>query len=228
MAGDAAGYPSGKAGPPGIDTEAVAVLDGADDFEDIIDSPYGAEHDRLLAEEGENPDAAEAEFVIEKSSKEDEQFDCTVGILQEIAISESFQSLLNEFCAAQCHHFEDTEENKLVYTDIFKQYSDLIEGYLGEALKERIPGFEMESFLEELTKRGEDAIDPEMLDLLVSLADFEAFKAQMLATKSGHKLDLSIAGVASTIHRDEVEDGEVRPDLADALLVTPASPSGKR
>lgn len=88
----------------------------------------------------------------------------------------------------------------------------------------------MANFLEELAKRGEDAIAGDMFDLLASLGDFETFKQQMLDTKkvgtSVAGADLAIAGAAVKVHSDEVEDGEERPDLSDLLVVSPASPSG--
>ena len=50
---------------------------------------------------------------------EDDLFDQTVGAMEEIAISEAFQDLLNKFGEDHCFVFEDTEENKLEYTAIF-------------------------------------------------------------------------------------------------------------
>lgn len=35
---------------------------------------------------------------------------------------DTFQALQNEFMEEHYHHFEDVEENKLVYTDIFTKY----------------------------------------------------------------------------------------------------------
>ena len=32
-------------------------------------------------------------------------------------------------------HFEATEENKLIYTDIFKKYNEVIEAYINQVLK---------------------------------------------------------------------------------------------
>jgi len=82
----------------------------------------------------------------------------------------------------------------------------------------------MASFLEELVKRGEEEVDNSVFDLLVSLSDFDSFKAQMIAEKAPQDKGLSVAGTASKIYQDEDEDGEERPDLADLLVVTPATP----
>jgi len=42
------------------------------------------------------------------------------------------------------------------------------------------------------------------------------------------KTDLDITGVASKIHQDEDEDGEIRKDLEDLLIIGPASPKPKK
>eukprot|EP00927_Polykrikos_kofoidii_P067426 TRINITY_DN62918_c0_g1_i1.p1 TRINITY_DN62918_c0_g1~~TRINITY_DN62918_c0_g1_i1.p1 ORF type:complete len:220 (-),score=65.02 TRINITY_DN62918_c0_g1_i1:105-764(-) len=203
---------------------------GADDFEDIVDSPYaqGGPTGGLLDGEGDDANLAEEEFVIENAgSKEDDAFDRAVEALQEISISEEFQDVLKKFCAENCHHFEDTEENKLIYMDIFKSYSALIEGHLEEKMKAAIKGFSMEEFLEELAKRGEGEIDLAVFDLLISLADFDTFKQQMLDCGS-RSSSLAVTGVKSQMHEEDDEDGEVRKDLEDLLVIAPASPSGAK
>ncbi|CAE8742537.1 unnamed protein product, partial [Polarella glacialis] len=215
----AAGYADSKRpGAPAIATEV------ADDFEDIIDSPFGAEHAQMLT----GDDSGEEEFIIkgDSGSTADTVFDRQVEVLQEVVMDDSFQDLLQDFCKKNCHHFEDTEENKLIYTDLFKKYSELVEGHLEKKLVKAIPGFVMDTFLEELAKRGEEEIDDAVFDLLASLGDFPSFKQQMLDTKDAERCSLlSVGGKASKIHVDEDEEGEERPDLADLLVVTPASPS---
>ena len=39
--------------------------------------------------------------------------------------------------------FEATEENKLCYTSIFKEYQETIEGYLMKTLAEMVPDFDI-------------------------------------------------------------------------------------
>ena len=46
--------------------------------------------------------------------------------------------------------FEATEENKLCYTNIFKEYQDQIEGYLMARLAQEVPDFTMDYFSKEL------------------------------------------------------------------------------
>ena len=44
-----------------------------------------------------------------------------------------------------CHHFETGEENKLVYTTVFEEYTDAIERLIEGELERRIAGFDMEA-----------------------------------------------------------------------------------
>lgn len=222
------GYGGAAVKPAVIDLNAEAV----DDFKDIVDSPGGCRDVHLaLVGDGDDVDNLESEFIIDGTggSDEDSAFDNTVGVLQEIVLDESFQNILQGFCKEHCHHFEDTEENKLVYTELFEKYSGLIEGVLEEKLGKALPGFSMGEFLEELVKRGEEEVDCAVFDLLLSLADFDAFKASMIAEKAALEPSggLTVAGKASRIHQDEDSEGEERPDLMDLMMIS-SSPKGKR
>lgn len=55
-----------------------------------------------------------------------------------------------EFGERNCHHFDDTEENKFIYTDLHKEYTAAVESYLVDALTRRVPGFKMSDFLKML------------------------------------------------------------------------------
>eukprot|EP00930_Biecheleria_cincta_P078981 TRINITY_DN6663_c0_g1_i1.p1 TRINITY_DN6663_c0_g1~~TRINITY_DN6663_c0_g1_i1.p1 ORF type:complete len:230 (+),score=46.95 TRINITY_DN6663_c0_g1_i1:64-690(+) len=185
-----------------------------------------AEHAEMLSGDGEDE-----EFIIEgdRGSADDTAFDQQVEVLQEVVLDGAFQELVDAYCRDNCHHFEDTEENKLIYTDLFNKYSELIESHLEKQMTRAIPGFSMQVFIEELSKRGEEEIDSSVFDLLVSMGDFTTFKQQMLAAKDGSLSDLAVSGRATQIHVDEDEDGEERPDLdkdlASLLTVSPATPS---
>merc|ERR1711972_1104218 len=118
------------------------------------------------SEEDANDDAEDEFIITEAGSAEDGAFDETVGALEQVAISDEFQALLRSFSEEHCHHFEDTEENKLIYTQLHTKFSELIEGHLEKELKAAVSGFAMLAFLEELEKRGEDEIDGDVFDLL--------------------------------------------------------------
>lgn len=52
--------------------------------------------------------------------------------LQEIVIEEEFEDLQEKFFAKYCDEFEEKEENKLIYTKIFKEYTQITESYIEE------------------------------------------------------------------------------------------------
>ena len=54
--------------------------------------------------------------------------------MQEILLEQEFNQLIKKFTNEHCMQFEATEENKLVYTEIFKKYTDTIENYLNQKL----------------------------------------------------------------------------------------------
>ncbi|XP_065913591.1 ADP-ribosylation factor-like protein 2-binding protein [Dysidea avara] len=138
------------------------------------------------------------------SSRKDKLFDETIGHLQDILIDEKFQKLLNGFMDEHYHHFEDEEENKFIYTDIFNLYTKLIEKHIEDELKTRMPGFSMESFMKSLESR-KDEIDLEIFDILVSFTDFLTFKEMLVSYK-------------------KAKEGKV-PDLSLGLTITPLSSS---
>jgi ADP-ribosylation factor 2-binding protein len=124
--------------------------------------------------------------------KEDDDFDQTVGVIQEVLLDSKFERLQKKFCNENCMHFEATEENKLIYMDIFKKYTTTIEAFITQVsfarltiqrLTEEIPGFEMDLFLEQVASR-KDEIDEQIMDLLLSFSDFESFKEMMLFSRA--------------------------------------------
>jgi ADP-ribosylation factor 2-binding protein len=61
--------------------------------------------------------------------------------LQDIVIEEEFEKMQEEFFEKYCNEFEDKEENKLIYTDIFKKYTQLTEGYIETVCINNKPSF---------------------------------------------------------------------------------------
>jgi len=160
-------------------------------------------------------------------SPEDQRFDMIIGKLLDILIEEDFEKKQAAFSSANCRHFEDNEENKLIYMDLFQEYTKLMESYLEQRLQEEVPHFDMEQFYEMLSTR-EDCLVGEVFEMLLSLSDFDTFKELMLSYKqeqaNGSLLDISIRPMM--LHVGEEEDGDPRPDLDDHLIVSPAG-SGK-
>lgn len=76
-----------------------------------------------------------------------------------------------------------TPQSKLVYTDLFSQYTELIEGYIIGRLTLEINFFSMERFGSLLADR-QDEITGDVFDMLMSFTDFEEFKSLMLSFKN--------------------------------------------
>ena len=77
-------------------------------------------------------------FCDDGGNDDDIRFDKIVGIMQDILLDSSFRRIQEEFCAKNCEYFEDTEENKLIYTDIFNEYTQFLEKYLENEICDRI------------------------------------------------------------------------------------------
>ena len=71
----------------------------------------------------------------------------------------------------------------MVYTTVFKEYTDVIETYLNTQLEGRVPDFSMERFIT-LLKDLKDQIDEVLMDLLLSFSEFESFKEMMLFARA--------------------------------------------
>ena len=87
-----------------------------------------------------------------------------------------------KFCKQNCIHFENTEENKLIYMTIFKKWQNTVEQYVEEQLEAMIPGFVMDDYVE-LLREWKDQIDDQLFDLLESFWEFTSFKEMMISYK---------------------------------------------
>ncbi|XP_026668901.1 ADP-ribosylation factor-like protein 2-binding protein isoform X2 [Ceratina calcarata] len=141
------------------------------------------------------------ESMEEKSNKavelEDKAFDEIIGHVEDILIEDEFYELQRKFLETYWDVFEPVEENKLIYTDIFNEYSKVVENYIVNHLRRIIPNFNIDKFLEYLNVRQTE-LDGEVFEMLATLIDFVAFKQLFLdyrAIKEG-KYD----GLSSGIH----------------------------
>ncbi len=91
------------------------------------------------------------------------------------------QTLLKH-CATHVHALQDSDENKLIYTDLFARYTSLVESTIESRLKEAVPGFSMAEF-SSLLETHKDNLMSDVFDLLLSMGDFESFKEVMLSYK---------------------------------------------
>ena len=118
-----------------------------------------------------------------------------LAVMEEVVLGDEFGALQLDFCKRNCHHFEEGEENKLIYMDLFSSYTTLLEDVIERELKTRIADFDMEGFLTLLMSEysTSELENNEIFELLLTLADFEHFKDFMLGCKTAS--DASDLGV---------------------------------
>ncbi|XP_065073063.1 ADP-ribosylation factor-like protein 2-binding protein [Ochlerotatus camptorhynchus] len=128
-----------------------------------------------------------------KRQNSTEYFDTVVGHIEDIVIGEEFQTMVNQFMDCYYHLFDHGEENKIIYTEIYQKYTNLIETFIVESLNDKMSYFDMDLFALELENK-KSQLDGEIFELLYTLTDFLAFKDMVLdykAFKEGVYDDLS-------------------------------------
>ena len=173
----------------------------------------------------ENEDFFEVVDNGEASNERTNLMDSILGTIEEILISDpEFEKTRLDFCREHCSVFEETEENKLIYTDLFQKFSSMVEDYLTEQLKAEYSQFSVPWFVDLLNEQQkEDPFEGEIFDMLISLSDFTEFKDMMLCFKKekeerevnggSDSVFVPLVGTGMKIRKEEQEDGEERPDL---------------
>jgi len=158
--------------------------------EDLVDMVDGEEEDLFDG--------------TEDATEEDVKFDHIVGVLENIVMDPEFRRQHESFCRGNCGVFENTEENKLVYTTLFQEYTELTEMYIERRLAEEIEGFSMEEFSAMLETRP-DEISGDLFDLLLGFGDFDEFKSLMLSYKEQFGVGGGVPSLAPVVtHLDGV------------------------
>lgn len=80
----------------------------------------------------------------------DSEFNKIIGHIEDVIMEDNFLKLLTNFMEEHYKEFDDKEENKLIYMDIFKKYTEIIEKYIEEQLRTVIQNFDMSLFEKEL------------------------------------------------------------------------------
>lgn len=104
--------------------------------------------------------------------------------------------------------FEDTEENKLEYTQIFEQYVTILEEIITARLNdtfspEEINGF-YGSFKDNLAKY--EAENPIAVEIIFGLIDFDKFKAAILTYKADNATNDSNLAKENTIECGNMDE----------------------
>ncbi|XP_054026260.1 ADP-ribosylation factor-like protein 2-binding protein [Dryobates pubescens] len=121
----------------------------------------------------------EENLVVATSPPSEAEFDAVVGYLEAIIMDEDFQMLQRSFLEKHYQEFDDSEENKLIYTAIFNDYISLVEKYIEGKLLAWLPGFSMAAFTMALQQHQEEMAG-DIFDMLLTFTDFLAFKEMFL------------------------------------------------
>ncbi|KAK6178164.1 hypothetical protein SNE40_012976 [Patella caerulea] len=141
----------------------------------------------------------------------DTQFDIIIGYIEDIIMEEKFQTLQNSFLERFYKEFEETEENKFIYTDIHKEYVNVLEKCLEDELSMRVPDFSMIEFTKQIIERKSE-LDGEIFEILLTFSDFVAFKDMFLdyrAAKEGKTVDLSTGLTITSYSEMPCDRGEI-------------------
>jgi ADP-ribosylation factor 2-binding protein len=150
-------------------TEANAAIVGGD-FADIVDGPA------LVS--GEGDEAVDEVIATDDGSSTKDAFSLILQELEVMLMDEAFNERVDAFAEEHCHEFEDSDENKLIYTALFNDYSAMVETFIEERLGASVQSFDMAGFCATLAERAKanDGDLPPPLEMLHSMTDFDAFK----------------------------------------------------
>ncbi|XP_076255974.1 ADP-ribosylation factor-like protein 2-binding protein isoform X2 [Rhynchophorus ferrugineus] len=129
-------------------------------------------------------------YCVEDNEK---SFANIIGCIENILISEIFTGIQNNFLETYYKEFEDDDENKLIYTDIFRDYLETVEKHIENELIKQIPGFQMKN-LEILLEERSGELEGEIFEMLSSFWNFNIFKEMVLEykrMKEGKAIDFS-------------------------------------
>ena len=99
-----------------------------------------------------------------------------------------------DFTAAQCaffeknqETFEDTEENKLEHSEIFKAYAQILDEIIEVKLLEKFSDEDIKAFYGSFAAnlKSYETINSDTVDTLFGFQDFDTFKKKMLMYKRG-------------------------------------------
>lgn len=134
-----------------------------------------------------------SESIVQESPA-DAKFDAVVGELENLLLDDGFLQMQDEFLLEHTSKFDYDEENKLVYMDVFKDWTRKIEHFIEDRLKQTLPWFTMVEFTKMIHERSSEQMEGDVFDVLATLGDFAAFKDLILSYKHEHDgtgIDLS-------------------------------------
>lgn len=116
------------------------------------------------------------------------EFDCIVGILEDLLMNTEFNAIQHQFFSTHCMIFDLlTDENKLSYTVVYQQYCTLIESYIRSTLQSH--GFTLPRFIE-LCQNNQSLIESsahDIFDVVNSITDYNSFKSLICEYKQNQQ-----------------------------------------
>jgi len=137
-----------------------------------------------------NEDVDETFASHQSTDPETEQFDRTIGLIEDLMMDDEFRSMQQTFLKKYAQEFDpELDENKLIYTDIHREYLTIIEDFVLNKIKRYQPNFNLELFMKQLESRQEE-LEGEIFEFLLTFTDFLAFKEWMLDHRRSSSLPL--------------------------------------
>ena len=120
-------------------------------------------------------------IVSHKSSDvQTEKFDQTIGLIEDLIMDEEFRSIQQKFLGKYADQFDpNLDENKFVYTDIHREYLQIVEDFILSKIQRIQSDFNLNDFMKQLESR-QDEFEGEIFEFLLTFTDFLAFKQWML------------------------------------------------
>lgn len=125
-------------------------------------------------------------------------------------VDATFLQAQHEFLMKNVNVFEDTDENKLEYTEIHGQYVYIMEELIEAKLREKYSEPEIEAFYLAFKENlpAFEAEDSNAFDIMNSMIDFVKFKDQMLKFKQTVQNDTNLFSQESATNQSGMKVGE--------------------
>lgn len=201
------------------DHKRVDTIDSIQRFESCA-----LERDHESSDEFDN-EGNEAIFQVEDNSshegkqvpaqESDVQFDLLVGILENMLLDEKFVTMVNDFGSKYCMEFDDRGAknscadvmNKLIYTERFVQYNEMIERFMENYVIERMreEGFHAITFpeIENMVSNRLNEMTSDVADVLLSFSDFEEFRQMMFSYKEQMSVNNNLTSLMTVNHLEQ-------------------------
>lgn len=155
-----------------------------------------------------------------------EEFDWIFDYSLQFLESDQFDAALMNFVDEKCLVFEDVEENKLVYTEIHREFCDHVESLISSNLA--VVGITTELFLEscEKARSGRD-INTTVFERLMAMEDFNTFKKLMTKRNIELQMESIRSFIATTNAKAESKAEDAKSDAKGSAKDDDRSSNGE-